>query len=164
MANKKSNTTTNNKETKNKTNATSVKKNTNNTSVNKKTTTKKSTNKKMPVKEIKKSNNKTEKSVEKKVSNVISKQEIVEKEIIEEIKNIKVAKLEDAKYSTKKRDKSLLVIGVFISLLGIIALILTLIANRIVDREFINDFAIALMVAASIIIEGFGSFIIISEA
>jgi hypothetical protein len=48
-------------------------------------------------------------------------------------------------------------------MLGIIALIISLIANRIIDREYISDISIALMVAGSILIEAFGAFIIINE-
>ena len=53
--------------------------------------------------------------------------------------------------------------GIIIVILGIVALIVALIANRIVDREFLSDSAITLMMVASIIIEGFGAFIIINE-
>lgn len=93
-----------------------------------------------------------------------TKQEKIEKEVIDEIKSIKVAKVENAKYVVKKKDKTLLAIGVLISLLGIVALILSLIANRLIDREFISDSAVTLMICASIIIEGFGAFIIINES
>ena len=51
-----------------------------------------------------------------------------------------------------------------IYILGIIALFVSLIANRIVDREFLSDNAITFMMVCSIIIEGFGAFIIINEA
>ena len=60
--------------------------------------------------------------------------------------------------------KSLLPIGVIIAILGLIALIISLIANRIVDREYLSDTAITLMLVISIIIETFGAFIIISES
>mgnify|MGYP003306180506 CR=1 FL=1 len=58
-------------------------------------------------------------------------------------------------FNKNKSQKRLLVFG---------ALIITLIANRIVDKEFISDNAISLMVVASILIECFGAFIIINEA
>ena len=97
------------------------------------------------------------------IDNTITEQEIVEKEIIEEINNVNTTKLEDAKFQTTKKSKHLLGIGIIIVILGIVALIVALIANRIVDREFLSDSAITLMMVASIIIEGFGAFIIINE-
>ena len=94
--------------------------------------------------------------------NNISKQEKDEKVIVEEINNI--TKLENAKYIKNIKKRSLLPIGVVIAMLGLIALIISLIANRIVDREFLSDNAITLMLITSIIIEGFGAFIIINES
>ena len=62
-------------------------------------------------------------------------------------------------YKLDLKDLDLALIIMFgLSLLGIIALIMTLIANRIVDTEFISDTAIMLMVVASILIEIFGAF------
>lgn len=84
-------------------------------------------------------------------------------DIIEQKKEETSIKLEEAKFSKRKNNK-LLLVGVFIVTLGIIALILSLIANRIVDREFLSDNSITLMMIASIIIEGFGAFIIINES
>lgn len=95
--------------------------------------------------------------------NNISEQEKIEKDIIEEINNVNTAKIEDSKFS-KKKNKNLLAIGIFIVLLGVVALIVALIANRIVDREFLSDSTVTLMMTASIIIEGFGAFIIINES
>ena len=87
----------------------------------------------------------------------------IKEQVIEQINDKKIAKVEDAKFSKKKNDKKLLAVGVIISLLGIIALIITLVANRIVDKEFISDTSISLMAIASILIECFGAFIIINE-
>ena len=95
-------------------------------------------------------------------NNSISEQEKDEKIIVEEINNI--TKLENAKYVKSKKKNSLLPIGVIIAILGLIALIISLIANRIVDREYLSDTAITLMLVISIIIETFGAFIIISES
>ena len=92
-----------------------------------------------------------------------TKQEIIEKEIIEEISNINNTKLENAKFTVRKRNKFAISIGVFISLLGVVALIITLIANRIIDREFISDFEIIAMVVISIVIEIMGAAIIVKE-
>lgn len=94
--------------------------------------------------------------------NNISKQEVQEKEIIEEISNVETKK--ENNKTIKKKNKKLLAIGIFVVLLGIVALFVSLVANRIVDREFMNDSAVTLMMVASIIIEGFGAFIIINES
>lgn len=80
-----------------------------------------------------------------------------------ETPNEKVASLEDAKFPVIKKDKILLIVGVFMSLLGIVALILSLIANRIIDREYLSDFVVALMIFGSLLIETFGAFILINE-
>ena len=109
-----------------------------------------------------KSNSKTKK-INKDLEKTIIIEDI-ENKINEIVENKNVAKLENAKYIKNKKNKQLLAIGVVISLLGIIALIITLIANRIVDKNFISDNAIILMVIASILIEIFGAFIIINEA
>lgn len=98
------------------------------------------------------------------ISNKVSRQETIEKEIIKEIENVNVSRLEEAKFSNKNRNKGLLGIGVIVVILGIAALIISLIANRIVDREFLSDTSITLMMVGSIIIEGFGAFIIINES
>lgn len=94
--------------------------------------------------------------------NNISDQEKNEKIIVEEINNI--TKLEDAKFVKEKKKRSLLPIGVIISILGLVALFISLVANRIVDREFLSDSSITIMLIISIIIEGFGAFIIINES
>lgn len=94
--------------------------------------------------------------------NNISNQEKDEKIIVEEINNI--TKLEDAKFVKEKKKRSLLPIGVIISILGLVALFISLVANRIVDREFLSDSSITIMLIISIIIEGFGAFIIINES
>lgn len=88
---------------------------------------------------------------------------INKQEIIEEINNSNTTKMEDAKFP-KKKDKKMLAIGIFIVTLGIIALFISLVANRIIDREFLSDNAITLMMVASIIIESFGAFVIINES
>lgn len=92
----------------------------------------------------------------------ISEQEKDEKMIVEEINNI--TKLEDAKFVKDKKKKSLLPIGIIISILGLVALLISLVANRIIDREFLSDTSITIMLIISIIIEGFGAFIIINES
>lgn len=94
-------------------------------------------------------------------NNNISEQEKDEKIIVEEINN--VTKLENAKY-IKNKKSNLLPIGVVIAILGLIALIISLVANRIVDREYLSDTAITLMLIISIVIETFGAFIIINES
>lgn len=94
--------------------------------------------------------------------NNISEQEKDEKIIVEEINNI--TKLENAKYIKSKRKSNLLPIGILIALLGLVALIISLVANRIVDREFLSDNNITLMLIISIMIECFGAFIIIRES
>ena len=94
--------------------------------------------------------------------NNISDQEKDEKIIVEEINNI--TKLEDAKFVKEKKKRSLLPIGVIISIRGLVALFISLVANRIVDREFLSDSSITIMLIISIIIEGFGAFIIINES
>ena len=146
----------------------------------KKTTSKKTTNKSTTTKKtvkspVKKTNTKkvvnnsprkeqvTEIKKDKNLNIEVTKYENEEKEIIEEINNVNVAKLENAKFSRVKKNKSLLAIGVLISILGLIALLISLVANRIIDREYISDSAINLMLCASLIIEGFGAFIIINE-
>ena len=103
--------------------------------------------------------------LENKFINIVENKKVdIKEQVIEDIKIENSAKLENAKYKQIKKNKHLLAIGVIISLLGIIALIITLIANRIVDKEFISDNAIVLMVIASILIECFGAFIIINES
>lgn len=94
--------------------------------------------------------------------NNISEQEKDEKIIVEEINNI--TKLENAKYIKSKRKSNLLPIGILIAILGLVALIISLVANRIVDREFLSDNNITLMLIISIVIECFGAFIIIKES
>lgn len=158
--------------TKSSTNNKSVKKVSDNT---KKNTTKKNTTKKVENKKVTKKDIIVEENIinlEEKIEfpdnyvniedNNISKQEKNEKDIVEEINNI--TKLENAKYVKNKKKNSLLPIGVIIAILGLVALIISLIANRIVDREFLSDTAITLMLVTSIIIETFGAFIIISES
>lgn len=94
--------------------------------------------------------------------NNISEQEKDEKIIVEEINNI--TKLENAKYIKSERKSNLLPIGILIAVLGLVALIISLVANRIVDREFLSDNNITLMLIISIMIECFGAFIIIRES
>ena len=104
-------------------------------------------------------------NIQNKIKDIVKAKEAeVVEDIKEEDKIENVAKLENAKYPIQKGSKNLLAIGVVISLLGIIALIITLVANRIVDKEFISDNAITMMVIASILIEIFGAFIIINES
>lgn len=95
-------------------------------------------------------------------NNSISEQEKNEKIIVEEINNI--TKLENAKYIKNNKKRSLLPIGVVIAILGLVALFISLVANRIVDREFLSDNTITLMLIVSIVIECFGAFIIIKES
>lgn len=95
-------------------------------------------------------------------NNNISEQEKDEKIIVEEINNI--TKLENAKYIKNNKKRSLLPIGVVIAILGLVALFISLVANRIVDREFLSDNTITLMLIISIVIECFGAFIIIKES
>lgn len=95
-------------------------------------------------------------------NNSISEQEKDEKIIVEEINNI--TKLENAKYIKNNKKRSLLPIGVVIAILGLVALFISLVANRIVDREFLSDNTITLMLIVSIVIECFGAFIIIKES
>ena len=95
-------------------------------------------------------------------NNSISEQEKDEKIIVEEINNI--TKLENAKYIKNNKKRSLLPIGVVIAILGLVALFISLVANRIVDREFLSDISITLMLIVSIVIECFGAFIIIKES
>lgn len=174
MANKKE--AVKDTETKKKTSSKTTTKKSTTKSTPKKTTTSKTTTKKNTTKKsVPKKDTTVKKEVVKKVEDkiieeveikeeVVTKQEKIEKEVIDEIKSIKDIKLENAKYVVRKKDRTLLAIGVFISLLGIIALIISLIANRLIDREFISDTAVTLMICASIIIEGFGAFIIINES
>jgi len=127
----------------------------------------KKTNTKTKSSSAKKTNTTKSNSKTKKINKDLEKTiiiEDIENKINEIVENKNVAKLENAKYIKNKKNKQLLAIGVVISLLGIIALIITLIANRIVDKNFISDNAIILMVIASILIEIFGAFIIINEA
>lgn len=164
---KKSNSNTAKKVSSNSTKKTSTKK----TPTTKKNTTSKTTTKKTSTKTVNKTTSQNKpaiKKVEKELEKTVIIEDIENKinDIVEkkEEQNTVVAKLENAKYSIKKRNKHLLAVGVVISLLGIIALIITLIANRIVDKEFISDNAIIMMVIASILIEIFGAFIIINES
>lgn len=157
---------TNNTQKKNTAKKTTSKSNTNKTSSVKKPTNKKSTTKKV----IKKDE---EIVLEKKQefpdnfkevdNNNISKQEKDEKEIVEEINNVNSIKVEDSKFK-KVKSKALLPVGIIIAILGLAALIVSLVANRIIDREFMSDTAITIMLVISIIIEAFGAFIIINES
>ena len=81
----------------------------------------------------------------------------------EKINKVNVSKLEDAKFTKTRKKNKLIILGIFLSFLGIIALILTLVANRLIDRKFISDTSILIMMIISIIIELFGAFIIINE-
>ncbi len=157
---------TNNTQKKNTAKKTTSKSNTNKTSSVKKPTNKKSTTKKVIKKE-------EEIVLEKKQefpdnfkevdNNNISKQEKDEKEIVEEINNVNSIKVEDSKFK-KVKSKALLPVGIIIAILGLAALIVSLVANRIIDREFMSDTAITIMLVISIIIEAFGAFIIINES
>lgn len=159
---------TNNTQKKNTAKKTTSKSNTNKTSSVKKPTNKKSTTKKVIKKE-------EEIVLEKKQefpdnfkeitnnNNIISKQEKDEKEIVEEINNVNSIKVEDSKFK-KVKSKALLPVGIIIAILGLAALIVSLVANRIIDREFMSDTAITIMLVISIIIEAFGAFIIINES
>lgn len=157
---------TNNTQKKNTAKKTASKTSTNKTSSVKKPTNKKSTTKKVIKKE-------EEIVLEKKQefpdnfkevdNNNISKQEKDEKEIVEEINNVNSIKVEDSKFK-KVKSKALLPVGIIIAILGLAALIVSLVANRIIDREFMSDTAITIMLVISIIIEAFGAFIIINES
>lgn len=157
---------TNNTQKKNTAKKTASKSNTNKTSSVKKPTNKKSTTKKVIKKE-------EEIVLEKKQefpdnfkevdNNNISKQKKDEKEIVEEINNVNSIKVEDSKFKRDK-NKALLPVGIIIAILGLAALIVSLVANRIIDREFMSDTAITIMLVISIIIEAFGAFIIINES
>lgn len=157
---------TNDTQKKNTAKKTTSKSNTNKTSSVKKPTNKKSTTKKVIKKE-------EEIVLEKKQefpdnfkevdNNNISKQEKDEKEIVEEINNVNSIKVEDSKFK-KVKSKALLPVGIIIAILGLAALIVSLVANRIIDREFMSDTAITIMLVISIIIEAFGAFIIINES
>lgn len=72
--------------------------------------------------------------------------------------------VEPSKFIKLKKKKSLLPIGIIIIILGLGALIISLIANRIIDREFISDTGIAVMILISIVIEAIGAFIIVNES
>lgn len=156
---------TNNTQKKNTAKKTISKSNTNKTSTVKKPTNKKNTTKKV----IKEEEIVLEKKQEfpdnfKEVdNNNISKQEKDEKEIVEEINNVNSIKVEDSKFK-KVKSKALLPVGIIIAILGLAALIVSLVANRIIDREFMSDTAITIMLVISIIIEAFGAFIIINES
>lgn len=157
---------TNNTQKKNTAKKTTSKSNTNKTSNVKEPTNKKSTTKKVIKKE-------EEIVLEKKQefpdnfkevdNNNISIQEKDEKEIVEEINNVNSIKVEDSKFK-KVKSKALLPVGIIIAILGLAALIVSLVANRIIDREFMSDTAITIMLVISIIIEAFGAFIIINES
>ena len=158
---------TNNTQKKNTAKKTTSKSNTNKTSSVKKPTNKKNTTKKVIKEE------EEEIVLEKKQefpdnfkevdNNNISKQEKDEKEIVEEINNVNSIKVEDSKFK-KVKSKALLPVGIIIAILGLAALIVSLVANRIIDREFMSDTAITIMLVISIIIEAFGAFIIINES
>ena len=132
-----------------------------------KTTVKKTTTPKVVKKEEKLDKTIIIENIEHEIEKIVDNknhQEKIEEQVVAEINNVDVAKLEDAKFEIKKKDKKLLAIGVFISMLGIIALIITLVANRVVDREYISDTGIAIMAITSILIECFGAFILINES
>ena len=101
------------------------------------------------------------KSTPKKVEEI---QENIETEINQIVENNKTKniKLENTKFS--KRKKKLLPIGIIITILGLIALFVSLVANRIIDREFISDNGIVIMIIISVIIELVGAFIIVNES
>lgn len=158
---------TNNTQKKNTAKKTTSKSNTNKTSSVKKPTNKKSTTKKVIKKEeeivLEKKQEFPDNFKEVNNNNNISKQEKDEKEIVEEINNVNSIKVEDSKFK-KVKSKALLPVGIIIAILGLAALIVSLVANRIIDREFMSDTAITIMLVISIIIEAFGAFIIINES
>ncbi len=158
---------TNNTQKKNTAKKTASKSNTNKTSSVKKPTNKKSTTKKVIKKEeeivLEKKQEFPDNFKEVDNNNNISKQEKDEKEIVEEINNVNSIKVEDSKFK-KVKSKALLPVGIIIAILGLAALIVSLVANRIIDREFMSDTAITIMLVISIIIEAFGAFIIINES
>ena len=157
---------TNNTQKKNTAKKTTSKSNTNKTSSVKKPTNKKSTTKKVIKKEEEIVLEKKQEfpDIFKEVdNNNISKQEKDEKEIVEEINNVNSIKVEDSKFK-KVKSKALLPVGIIIAILGLAALIVSLVANRIIYREFMSDTAITIMLVISIIIEAFGAFIIINES
>ena len=84
--------------------------------------------------------------------------------ISDEDKNTYSTSLESSKFVKSKKKRSLLPIGIIIIILGLTALIISLIANRIIDREFISDTGIAVMILISIFVEIVGAFIIINES
>lgn len=146
-----------------KKNSTSTKKNnskTNSVSKTNKTTKKNNSTKKATSTSTKNSNVKKVTTKETKVVKKIDDIKVNDVELANVLEKEEVIK----PIKTKKRNKKLLCLGIFIVILGIVALFVSLIANRIVDREFLNDNAITFMIISSIIIEGFGSFIIINEA
>ena len=190
MANKK----TNEKESVKKTNSskkttttkkkTSTSKKSNSSSTVKKTTTnnaKKTTTTKKPS-TVKKTTTKTNENVKPKEvikKDVLETTYILEEQenentildqtkkidiISDEDKNTYSTSLESSKFVKSKKKRSLLPIGVIIIILGLTALIISLIANRIIDREFISDTGIAVMILISIFVEIVGAFIIINES
>ena len=130
---------------------TSKKNNTNKSSSNKKNTNKKNLNS-VNTADLNKNINK---------DNFVDEKKELQNKIVENIENI--TKIENAKFNKRKK-KNLVGIGIFVVILGLVALIISLIANRTMDREFISDTAILLMVLISILIEIFGAFIIINES
>lgn len=163
---KKASTTSKNTTTKKTTNKKSTV--SKNNSVKKTTTTKKTNVKKsVPKKTTTVNKPKTEKEVvvkEVKVQTPVIEEVVVNNDESNKKENVNVAKVEDAKFTLKKVNKLAIGIGVFISFLGIVALIIALVANRIVDREFISDSQIMIMVVISIIIQIMGASIIIKES
>ena len=146
---------------KNTTKSNAVKKTTN--TVKKSSNTAKKTNTKKKDIKVEEKVLKTKPVVEEvKIEKVEQKKE--EKVTLEEVSNVNGAKIENAKFTVRKSNKLAISIGVFISFLGIVALIISLIANRIIDREFINDTEILVMVIVSIIIEIMGAAIIVKES
>lgn len=72
--------------------------------------------------------------------------------------------LKRSKQSKKKVDNKGLIIGYLIVGLGILALIATIIINRLVDREYFPDATIIFIMIVSLITLLFGFYILIKES
>lgn len=71
--------------------------------------------------------------------------------------------LKKRKKGKKKKNKKGKIIGYVITFIGIIALILSLIINRLVDREYFPDSVIIFIMGVSILSLLFGFYILIKE-
>lgn len=72
--------------------------------------------------------------------------------------------LEKSKPIKKKESLRGLIIGYIITGLGIIALIATILINRLVDRAYFSDINILFIMAVSLFTLGFGFYILIKES